>query len=94
VLFRSAARHHGDRVVGVILTGLLRDGASGLAAIVQRGGVGIVQDPAEAEFAAMPEHAIDIGAPQYVVKIDGIAPAIVESVDSPPPPRYALSAAG
>lgn len=54
VLFRSAAAAYSTRTVGVILTGLLDDGATGMLAIQRSGGTSIVQDPNEAEFPDMP----------------------------------------
>ena len=77
VLFDSAADAYGAEVVGVILTGANADGAAGLRAIRDRGGYGIVQDPAEAERAAMPRAAIEAGAADAILPLDEIAPALV-----------------
>jgi two-component system, chemotaxis family, protein-glutamate methylesterase/glutaminase len=57
-LFRSAACSFGARTIGVILTGSLSDGASGLHAIKRCGGIAIVQDPRDAMVPDMPRNAI------------------------------------
>lgn len=53
-LFRAAAATYTSRVIGIILTGLLDDGAAGMTAIKRSGGITMVQDPNEADHPDMP----------------------------------------
>jgi two-component system chemotaxis response regulator CheB len=57
--FRSAAVNYRDRVIGVILSGMLDDGATGLWWIKQYGGVAVVQDPVQTQFPDMPCAALE-----------------------------------
>jgi two-component system chemotaxis response regulator CheB len=67
----------------VILTGSLDDGTDGLAAIKQLGGTAVVQDPGEAMFPSMPQHAIDHVRVDHVLALADIAPMLVRLTAAP-----------
>lgn len=72
VLFESAADAWRERVAGILLTGANEDGAAGLQAIAKAGGLTVVQDPAEAEMAAMPLAALQRFAPDHILPLRDI----------------------
>ena len=57
-LLRSAALAYGSQAIGIVLSGTGKDGAAGLAAIAERGGTALVQDPLEAHYPDMPLNAL------------------------------------
>lgn len=77
VLFRSAAASYGSCVTGIILTGLMDDGTSGMEAIKKAGGTVIVQDPAEAEYNDMPINVIQQIDVEHIVPINEMV-ALIE----------------
>jgi two-component system chemotaxis response regulator CheB len=79
-LFGSVARSCGPLSVGVVLTGIGRDGAQGLKQIHDAGGVGIAQDRETATIYGMPAAALQAGGAQHVLPLDQIAARITQEL--------------
>lgn len=75
-LFRSAAAHYGNRVVGVLLTGCGEDGVSGLIAITSGNGLSLAQDPEEAYMPYMPLNALRYDEVAATFTLDHMAKAL------------------
>jgi two-component system, chemotaxis family, protein-glutamate methylesterase/glutaminase len=84
VTFDSAAETYGPGVIGVVLTGANRDGASGLRRIVDEGGAAVIQDPDTAEVGVMPRAAMADVPEAQVVPLEQIASVLVELVRAAP----------
>lgn len=67
VFFEALAEDKGNRVIGIVLSGTGSDGTKGIAAIKQRGGMVIVQDPVTAKFDGMPNSAIASGNYDFIL---------------------------
>jgi two-component system chemotaxis response regulator CheB len=77
-LFRSAAIAYGPRVVGVILSGMLDDGAAGLRAVKACRGTTLVQDPIEALYPGMPRNALAYAQVDYCKPVEKLASLLVK----------------
>jgi two-component system, chemotaxis family, protein-glutamate methylesterase/glutaminase len=86
-LFRSAAYTHGHAVIGVVLSGMLDDGTSGLWTIKRLGGVSVVQTPSDALYDSMPRSALDNVEIDYVLPATSIGPLLTRLVQMPPTPH-------
>jgi two-component system, chemotaxis family, protein-glutamate methylesterase/glutaminase len=87
-LFRSAAANHNSRVIGIILTGLMQDGTSGMIAIRKSGGTCIVQDPKEAEYPDMPLSVINNMDVDYCISLAEMGTILREKTSNGTPAAH------
>ncbi len=80
VLFSSVAKNYGGRVLGVIMTGMGRDGAKELGSILQNGGITVGQDKESCIVYGMPKVAAEMGHVQYVSSLEDMAGTITRLV--------------
>ncbi|GAB3637949.1 chemotaxis protein CheB [Hymenobacter arcticus] len=92
-LFRSAAYTYGPRVIGVVLTGYLDDGTSGLWSVQRMGGVSVVQEPHDAEQPSMPTNALEFVAADYVLPLAQLPALLVRLTQERAPAKTRLPAA-
>src|SRR3954447_215104 len=79
-LFRSAAYNYRADAIGVVLSGALDDGTSGLWTIKRLGGIAIVQQPNDARFESMPLNALEQVNVDYTIPASEIGPLLVRLV--------------
>lgn len=84
-LFRSAAAHFNSRVIGVILTGMLDDGTSGMSSIKRSGGITVVQDPNEADHPDMPLSVLDTVPVDHTESLSKMGQLLAEIISNTEP---------
>ena len=84
VLFQSVARHAGPNAVGVVLTGMGADGATGLLAMREAGAHTVAQDEATSVVYGMPREAARLGAAAEVVALGDVSAALLRALAAPP----------
>ena len=77
VLFQSASQMYGPEVAGVLLTGMGEDGAAGMKAIHDAGGITLAQDEASSVVYGMPRAAAELGAVDQVLPLERMSGAII-----------------
>lgn len=78
ILFESAADAYGPALAGILLTGANNDGAQGLARIASCGAMTVVQNPDEAQARTMPDAALALHTPDYLLPLNDIGQLLVE----------------
>lgn len=79
--FRSLAADRGERAVGVVLSGAGSDGAQGLVAIKEHGGLVLAQKPSSAGHGSMPQSAVDTGLVDFVLLPEDMGPRLLGYVE-------------
>ena len=80
VLFEACAAAYGAGAVALVLTGANQDGAHGLRCIKQAGGLALVQDPTQAPYPTMPQAALELAQPDFVLPLAGLH-AVLERLE-------------
>ncbi|MGI8635863.1 MAG: chemotaxis protein CheB, partial [Segetibacter sp.] len=91
VLFRSAAYNFGTRVIGIVLSGMLNDGTSGMWSIKHMGGLCIVQDPKDALYESMPLNAMNEVEVDYSVPVAKMGVLLQEIIKENAPEMHEIT---
>ncbi len=81
VTFKSIARRYGKSAIGVLLTGMGRDGAEGLKVMRDAGSVTVAEDEKSCVIFGMPQQAMKLGAVEKMLPVEGIASFLLQSVN-------------
>ncbi|RZI69775.1 MAG: PAS domain S-box protein [Pseudomonas sp.] len=76
--FRSLAEVHRERAIAIVLSGSGADGAQGVKRVKERGGITLVQSPADAEYDSMPLHAIAAGGADFILPVADMAQKLID----------------
>jgi two-component system, chemotaxis family, protein-glutamate methylesterase/glutaminase len=82
VLFRSVAQNAGGNAIGVLLTGMGKDGARGLKEMLDAGSPTIAQDEATSVVWGMPGEAVSLGAAQHILPLQSVASKVLSLADA------------
>lgn len=93
-MFRSASRVFGNRVIGIVLSGVMDDGSGGLIAVKMRGGLAIVQHPEDAMYDGMPRNALEHVQADYVLPVVDIGRQLPQLIQEDVPASEDLTSSG